>query len=129
MALSDFFWKRNDTAESVVIEAVYADGSPVQEDFDGATVKFHMATSNGTTVLIPQDGVAGSGDAELITNYDADAGTPARLGFQPIDGDTATASTPDAPHIAEFEVTLADGRILTFPNASNLLVHIFPDIA
>jgi hypothetical protein len=115
--LTDFYWKRHDTAEPIVIRCLQADGTtPIVEDLTGAEVEFHMMSADAT-VLVP----AGAGEV-----IDA-AGKV--IGYQPVAGDTDVASTADAPHEAEFQVTLADGRVMTFPNFGNLSVHIYPDIA
>lgn len=116
--LADFYIKRGDTERPIVITAENDDGTPVEEDFTDAVVEFHMMTAAGV-ILVP----AGGGSV---------VGDPAdhRLGYQWVDGDTDEACPDeDTPHQAEFEVTLKTGRVMTFPNASNLNIHIFPDIA
>lgn len=115
--LTDFYWKRHDTAEPIVIRCLQADGATsIVEDLTGAEVEFHMMSADGT-VLVP----AGVGE---VTDAAAK-----EIAYQPQPGDTDIASTEAAPHEAEFQVTLSDGRVMTFPNYGNLHVHVYPDIA
>jgi hypothetical protein len=99
-----------------MITCEYDDGSPIQEDITGATVEFHMMTGLGVVLI-----ANGAG-----TIVDAAA---KQVGYQWQPGDTDTASSEAIPHQAEFEVTLTNGLVMTFPNASNILVHIYPDIS
>jgi hypothetical protein len=111
--LTDFWIKRRDTARPVVIDCLEDDEqTPVEEDFTGATVEFHMDVP-GATVLV--------GDATIV-DYDL-----RRLGYQWQD-ETET-DHPAGEYAAEFEVTLEDGRVMTFPNDRNLTIHITEDLA
>jgi len=110
--LTDFFIKRRDTARPVVIDCLEDDGiTIVTEDFTGATVEFHMQTG----------GVVFVGEGTVV-DFDL-----RRLGYQWQDpGET---DHPEGVYPAEFEVTLEDGRVMTFPNAGNLSIHITEDLA
>lgn len=110
--LTDFYIKRRDTARPVVIDCLEDDGvTIVSEDFAAATVEFHMQTE--TAVFI--------GDGEVV---DVDQ---RRLGYQW--QDSSETDHPEGTYDAEFQVTLEDGTVLTFPNASNLHIHIMDDLA
>lgn len=121
--LTDFYIKQGDTAEAIIIVAEYDDGTPIPRDeIDGADVEVHMK-SNGGTIII----AAGAG--ELADDPDNPTG-PKLIGYQWQPGDTDDATPgPSQPNELEFQLTLADARVLTIPNASNIRVHVYPQIA
>lgn len=114
--LSDFYLKQNDTAEPITVAAVYDDGSLISEDLTGATVRFHMKSAAGVTLV-----ANGTATIPDIANK--------LLQYQWQTGDTGSASpSVNAPHQAEFQITLSDGRIMTVPNSSNINIHVFPEL-
>lgn len=120
--LTDFYIKEGDTAEAIVIRAEYDDGTPLQEDLTGADVEVHMRTAAGAILI-----AAGAGT--IADDPDNPTG-PKLIGYQWVVGDTATpAPSINTPHELEFQLTLADGRVLTIPNSFNIRVHMFPEIA
>lgn len=118
MAITDFYIKRGDSTESVVIACTKSDGvTPISEDIADATVEFHMMSATGTVLIAHGVGRVQDPTTKQVA-YD-----------WALDGsDTATASDAAAPHQAEFQVTLANSRVMTFPNFGNLNIHIYPDI-
>lgn len=100
--MEQFTIKRGDTSPSIAFDLI-SDGAPV--DLTGATVKFIMAGRINTAAAIE----------------DAAAGT-VRYDWQPID--TAVSGVFNA----EFEVTFADGKVETFPQAEYIQVVIKADL-
>lgn len=122
--LTDFYIKQGDTAEAIVIRAEYDNGDPILEDLTGADVEVHMKSSAGTLLI-----AAGVGSVTDDPD-NPDPAAPMLIGYQWQTGDTDVASpTVNQPHELEFQLTLADGRILTVPNATNIRVHVMEQIA
>lgn len=106
--LTDFYIKRNDTRPEISVTALDDAGAAV--NLTGATVKFFMKQNNTLKV---------NGTGSLIS---AAAGT---MKYQWVAADTDTAGD----YLAEFQVTFGDGRILTFPNATYINVHVITDLS
>ena len=106
--MSTFFIKRNDT--SPAFQATLKDASDTAVDLTGATLRFHMVTPSGTTVV----------DA-AATAVTATAGI---CKYVWATGDTASAGD----FSAEFEVTYADSTVETFPNYGYETVRIYEDL-
>lgn len=104
--------KQSDTAPKLNFQLLSADGVTPQ-NLTGATVKFSMKPSNNNSAAI---------NKATCTITDA----PNGIGYYPwIAADTAAAGSFDG----EFEVTFADGSVMTFPNDSNIAITITPQIA
>lgn len=112
--MPDFWMKQGDTGPVLRRQMVDADGEPV--DLTGATdVEFHMRAEGGTVATI-----------NAAADPDPDQGTyPGYIEYQWVDGDTDTAGVFEA----EFQATLSDGTIVTFPNRGYLIGHIEGQIA
>lgn len=122
----DVYLKRNDTREPLEVIAREADESgdlqPLPFGPDTA-VRFHMvqaATNEFTDQPMPSPGA-------IVVNDDGYTipATDGGMGYQWKPPDTALAGT----FYAEFQLTFSDGRVLTFPNRENIIVHIDPDLA
>jgi hypothetical protein len=100
--------KRNDTLPVVDATLYGGDGNPI--NLSGATVRFLVATPDGTLVV---DGAASVIDA---------ANGKVRYAWAP--ADTKTSGT----FRAEFQITFGDGSILTVPNDSYIPVRIVEDL-
>ena len=101
--------KQNDTAPSLSV-TLAQDGVVV--DLTGATVLFYMKDEVNNVLLA--DGTAVVTGATLGTvRYDWLASDTALAGCFP----------------AEFEVTLSDGKVESFPNDNNLTIIITEDLA
>lgn len=101
-----FFIKRGDTAPSLSYTL-----SPVV-DLTGADVVFSMRVKDRSPALIARATAVIVDAAAAVVRYDWAA------------GDTDTAGRLEA----EFEVTLPDGSIATYPNYGYILVRIGEDI-
>ena len=106
---STFYIKRHDTAP--VIQCVLEDSTGAAVDLTGASVKFIMASSPGTTPVV-------NASATIVS---ATAGT---VSYQWISADTAAAGQ----YSAEWEVTYPSTHKETFPDPSYLTVIITADL-
>lgn len=119
----DFRLKRNDTREPIEVIAEEEDENGDLQPFivpSGTTVRFHMVqadTNEFTNQPMPSPGATKVDDVGYVTSGGG-------VGYQWVTGDTTLAGT----FLAEFQLTFADGRILTIPNQSNITVHIRPDL-
>jgi hypothetical protein len=121
---ADFYIKQNDTRPVFAVTAEDEGGAPIAEDITGASVEFHMMTSDGVQL------VSGAG---LVLDASAKI-----IGYSWQPGDTATSSfAPDGAgrlvedyHQAEFQITLAvGGGVMTVPNTRNYTVSVMEEIA
>ena len=110
-ALTDFYIKQHDTREPVVAICQDANGNAINLT-TASTVKFNMKNGAGTLIVNDSTHTSIVTPASGIIQYQWQA------------ADTATAGD----YTAEFQVTFADGRILTFPNTGNFNVHITADL-
>lgn len=113
MAISEFTIKQNDTGED--ISALLNDSNNTTFSLSGATVVFNMRSRTTDVVKINR------ASATIV-----DASTrQVKYIWNVVDTDTVDE------YEAEFEVTFATGKIITFPNslANRLLIHIVDDIA
>ena len=108
--LTDFYLKRGDTREPLQVICQDANGNAI--DLTGASAKFNMKNGSGSLVV---------NDSTHCTIVTAASGI---VKYQWQTADTATAGD----YTAEFQLTFGDGRILTFPNTTNLNVHIIADL-
>lgn len=110
--MSDFNLKVGDTSPALTITCTYSDGTV--QDLTGATVTFAMRYANG--MLKISDAAAAipspptGGQAQYTWGGAGDTDTPGS--FQ-----------------AEFHVTLASGKKVTFPDGAYLEVEILPRVA
>jgi len=104
------FWiKQNDT--SPPLRAQLKDGDEVPIVLTGASVRFHMRTLAGATVVDAAAALENASNGIVQYNWQA--------------ADTATIGS----YQAEFEVTYSDTTIETFPNSGYIRVEITDDIA
>lgn len=106
--MSTFFIKKRDT--SPAFQVTLKDASDTVVDLTGSTIRFHMVTPTGTTVI--------DASATIVT---ATAGV---CKYVWASGDTASAGD----YNAEFEVTYADSTIETFPNYGYETVRVYEDL-
>lgn len=107
--MANFKIKQHDTAPVLAVTLAQDD---VIVDLTGAVVMFHMKDQFSGTVLV--NGTATVTGATLGTvEYEWQAADTALAGAYP----------------AEFEATLANGKVETFPNDSNLTIIITEDLA
>jgi hypothetical protein len=109
-----FWMKQGDTGPVLRKQMLDADGDPV--DLTGATdVEFHMRLEGATTAAV-----------NAAADPDPDQGTnTGYIEYQWIEADTATPGTYEA----EFQATLADGTIVTWPNRGHMIGVIEGQIA
>ena len=100
--------KQNDTSPS--LEATLKDAQLVPIDLMGASVKFHMKSS---------DGVVKVNQNMIIT--DTDNGV---VQYNWVTGDTDTVGA----YYIEFQVTYSDSSIETFPNNGSLIVSVVKEL-
>ena len=112
--ITDFYIKQGDTLEPITVQLTYADGSVITRSLVGATAAFHMRDAQGTLLV--------NRAANIIDT------TNKYVQYAWIVGDTAESSGV-SPHQAEFQITYASGDIETFPNQSNINIHVFPQVA
>lgn len=106
--MSDVFsMKRGDTSPSLLYALL-----PEDVTLAGASVVFTMQTQAGAVLIDRAAAVVAVPSGQPAVRYDWAA------------GDT----DQDGNHLAEFEVTYADGAVETFPNAGNLVVSIARDL-
>ncbi len=102
-------YKANDTAPPLEATLSWQDGATI--DLTGATVVFNLrAKSRGVGVV-----------RGPVTVVDASLGK-VRYDWQP--GDLAEPGE----YLAEFEVTLASGHVITVPNGGYLMIRVLPDL-
>lgn len=113
----EFKMVRNDLRPSIKTQLKWKDATPV--NLTGSTVKFHMANREGdvlidelATILIPE--------SDGLVQYDWQDGRDSK----PRDTDHDPGVYP-----AEFEVTFADGKTLTFPTDRDFVIVIGDEIA
>ena len=104
-----FFVKQNDTSPKLA--ATLKDGNGQVVDVTGASVRFHMAKLNSSTVITDA--------SATVTN--APAGT---VEYAWTASDTASIGT----FRGEFEVTFPTGLIETYPNSGYISIQITDDI-
>jgi len=109
MANQVFRLKRNDTSRPI---KWYPRATP-QSDFTGASVVFNMADASGSKKI-------NRGPAYISSDTDGTF-----FAYEWTAADTSTADLFDA----EFELTLADGDVETYPNDGYISVKILEDIA
>jgi len=107
--------KRRDTAPVIQDVLLDKDGSPVNAT--GATIRFHMASWDLTTVVVAAGAVTGWNGAAL--------GAAGQFEYAWASGDVVAAGV----YKAELEVTYANGKIETFPNEGFAVVNIPADLA
>lgn len=105
----EFYIKQNDTFPALRTTIVRA-GSAV--DLTGASISFHMRDMYTKTLIID----------DPATIVDAVNGV---VEYEWVPADTAVAGLYEA----EFEVTFANGKVMTFPHDSYIIVNIVDDIA
>jgi uncharacterized protein YfaS (alpha-2-macroglobulin family) len=103
-----FTIKQSDTSPS--IRATLQNASGVAVNLNGATVRFHMKSVDGTLVIDRAMTITTAASGIVTYNWQA--------------GDTSTAGT----YFAEFEVTYSDLSVETFPNTGNLPIVITPEL-
>lgn len=115
--ITDFYIKQGDTLEPINVSLTDDAGNLTTRNLTGAAIEFHMRALDGTLLVA-------AGAASLVSNTDK------TVVYQWIAGDTDVASPSlTRPHQAEFQVTYLDGNIETFPNASNINIHVFEQVA
>lgn len=107
--MATFYMKQNDTHPKMLASLKDGDGDPI--DLTNASVRFHMRTLSGTTVVNAVAAIVTA--ATGLVRYDWQA------------ADTANVGT----YQAEFEVTYPDNTVETFPNSGYIRVQITDDIA
>jgi len=107
--MSNFYMKQNDTQPRML--ATLQDGDGAAINLTGASVRFHMRTLGGSTVV--------DAAATIIT---AASGL---VRYDWVAADTDTVGS----YQAEFEVTYPDTTVETFPNSGYIRVEITDDIA
>ena len=108
MARREFELKRNDTSRPIKF---YPKANPAS-DFTGASVVFNMASPGGCAKVDRGVGLISVDTGGTFFLYEWTA------------SDTDTAGDFDA----EFEVTLSDGKVETYPNFRNLTISILEDL-
>lgn len=108
MAKPIFFLKRNDTSRAIKF---YPQANPASS-FAGATVVFNMADQAGGKKI-------NRGTATIGTDTD---GTYFAYEW------SATDTNLEGDYDAEFEVTLSDGSVETYPNDNYINVRIMKDL-
>jgi len=104
-----FFVKQNDTSPKLA--ATLKDGNGQVVDVTGASVRFHMAKLNSSTVITDASATVTNGSAGTV-EYAWTA------------SDTASIGT----FRGEFEVTFPTGLIETYPNSGYISIQITDDI-
>lgn len=113
----EFYLKQGDTASAISIALEDSTASAITEDLTSATIAFYMRSRDGDILINGGAGTVVDNTAKIIK-------------YQWQDGDTdIPASAFGLPHEAEFHVVYSDGRSQTFPNTTNILVHVHPKVA
>lgn len=107
--------KRRDTAP--IIQDILLDSTGTAVNLTSATVKFHMTSWDGVTVVVAAGSVTGWNGGALGNN--------GQVEYAPASGDVANAGV----FKAEWEVTFAGGKIETWPNDGWAVVDITGDLA
>ena len=105
-----FFVKQNDTSPKLA--ATLKDGNGQVVDVTGASVRFHMAKLNSSTVITDASATVTNGSAGTV-EYAWTA------------SDTASIGT----FRGEFEVTFSTGLIQTYPNSGYISIQITDEIS
>lgn len=108
---------RNDLRPSIKAQLKWKDGTPV--NLIGCTAKFHMSDQD-ETVLIDEIATVLLPAADGWVQYDwqdARDTKPRDTNYEP------------SEYPAEFEITFADGKTLTFPTKKDLVIVIRKEIA
>ncbi len=108
--MSDFTVKRNDRLPEIT--ALLKDPAGAAVNLTGATVKFLMRSPNAASAKVNAAGAI----------VDAASGS-VKYAWAAADTDTA------GRYRAEWQVTFADGRLETFPNAGYLEIAVVEDLA
>lgn len=106
--MGTFYIKQNDT--SPPLRAQLNDGDDLPIVLTGSSVRFHMRTLAGVTVVDAAAAIITPTNGIVQYNWQA--------------ADTAAVNS----YQAEFEVTYSDGTIETFPNNGYIRVEIIDDI-
>lgn len=106
-----FTLTQGDTASDLIATLLGRTGAA--QDLSGATVKFNMRQKDTSVVLVDHRPV----------QIDFVAGGKVRYKWQA--ADVAVAGLYEG----EFEATLADGTVLTFPTKPKILIEIVPQMA
>lgn len=116
MPTPDFILRAGDTAASIASTLEDENGDPVS--IQNATVRFHLGSITGTTVVV-------NADANNDQNGAGTDGTKGNVSYDWGAADTATAGW----YVGEWQVTYADNSVQTFPNGDYLYVLINEQIA
>jgi hypothetical protein len=111
--MSDFFVKQNDTNPVIQATLIGPDGTPT--NLTGCTVVFHMAEKNTLAIKV---NAAATPDPDQTTN-------PGVVRYTWTGTDTDTVGD----YVAEWQVTLPSGKIVTYPNVSNDTVKVTKELA
>lgn len=107
----------NDLRPSIKTQLKWKDGTTV--NLIGCTVKFHMSDLEGN-VLIDEVATVLLPEVDGWVQYD----------WQDVRGETPKDTDVEpSDYPAEFEVTFADGKTLTFPTKKNLVIVFRKEIA
>ncbi len=110
---SSHHWKRNDTTP---ISGTVKDPNNDAQDIQSATLRFHMKTRNGVTV------VDASADNDQVG--DGSDGTKGDWSYDPVAADTDESGR----FVGEVEVTFASGVITSYPNKHHIIITISDDL-
>lgn len=110
MASDPFYIKQGDTREYLRRTLKNSDGTVM--DLTDASVQFHMTVAGVLTI---------DEAAEIIAPTTSGV---VEYRWQTGEGETDTVGE----HAAEFEVTFADGTIVTVPNDRNIRIHVMEEL-
>jgi len=110
--MTDYFFKKGDTAPAIV--AILLDGLGAPVSLVGATVKFHMQAQDGTVKV----NATATIDPDQLTNK-------GKVSYTWGASDLDTVGV----YLSEWEVTFLNGTKETFPNKDYDVVRIAKEIA